>query len=127
METMNQRILIVEDEFIVANDLRLKLGRRGYDICGIASSVETAREMVETLRPAWVLLDIYLQDEMLGIDLATLLTEKNIGFIYISANMNTSVLESAQATRPNGFLSKPFRERDLLALLNSAIRNKNWN
>jgi DNA-binding NtrC family response regulator len=117
---MKENILIVEDEFIVANDLRLKLTKAGYQICGIASSVEEAKILIGQCRPTWVLLDIYLQDGSLGTELAPLLAEKNIGFIYISANTNQSVLESAKATQPYGFLVKPFREKDLLIMLDIA-------
>ncbi|WP_158288390.1 sigma-54 dependent transcriptional regulator [Mucilaginibacter psychrotolerans] len=117
---MKENILIVEDEFIVANDLRLKLAKAGYQICGIAPSVEEAKKIIEKSLPTWVLLDIFLQDGSMGTDLAPILTEKNIGFIYISANTNQSVLESAKATQPYGFLVKPFREKDLLIMLDIA-------
>jgi len=117
---MKENILIVEDEFIVANDLRLMLVKAGYTVCGIAASVTDARRLIEKLKPTWVLLDIFLQDGSMGIELASHLTEKNIGFIYISANTNQSVLEAAKATQPYGFLVKPFRERDLLIMLDIA-------
>lgn len=124
---MKENILIVEDEFIVANDLRLKLTKRGYNICGIAPSVDEAKKMIDQCRPTWVLLDIYLQDGSLGTDIAPLLTEKNIGFIYISANTNQSVLESAKATQPYGFLVKPFREKDLVIMLDIARQKHQHN
>jgi len=117
---MKENILIVEDEFIVANDLRLMLTKNGYDVCGIAASVQEARRLVEKQKPTWVLLDIFLQEGSMGIDLAGFLTEKNIGFIYISANTNQSVLEAAKATQPYGFLVKPFREKELLIMLDIA-------
>jgi len=114
---MKENILIVEDEFIVANDLRLMLVKAGYTVCGIAASVDEAKRIIEKSKPTWVLLDIFLQDGSMGIDLAAHLTEKNIGFIYISANTNQTVLEAAKATQPYGFLVKPFREKDLLIML----------
>ncbi|GGA96094.1 sigma-54 dependent transcriptional regulator [Mucilaginibacter rubeus] len=126
MNGNKENILIVEDEFIVANDLRLKLTKAGYQICGVASSVEEAKPLIASCDPTWVLLDIYLQDGSLGTELAPLLVEKNIGFIYISANTNQSVLESAKATQPYGFLVKPFREKDLLIMLDIA-RQKHQN
>jgi response regulator of citrate/malate metabolism len=93
---MKENILIVEDEFIVANDLRYKLIKAGYEVCGIAATVNEARELIAENKPTWVLLDIFLQDGSMGTDLATYLTEMNIGFIYISANTNQSVLEKAK-------------------------------
>lgn len=118
--TMKENILIVEDEFIVGNDLRLMLIKAGYAVCGIAASVDEARAMIERNKPTWVLLDIFLLDGSLGTDLAGYLRQKNIGFIYISANTNQSILEIARATRPYGFLVKPFREKDLLIMLDIA-------
>jgi transcriptional regulator with GAF, ATPase, and Fis domain/AmiR/NasT family two-component response regulator len=117
---MKENVLIVEDEFIVANDLRFKLLKAGYTVCGIAATVREAKELIEQTKPTWVLLDIFLQDGSMGTDLATYLREKNIGFIYISANTNQSVLEKAKATQPYAFLVKPFRERDLLIMLDIA-------
>jgi DNA-binding NtrC family response regulator len=117
---MKENILIVEDEFIVANDLRLMLTKAGYDVCGTAASVQEARKIIDREKPTWVLLDIFLQDNSKGTELADYLTARKIGFIYISANTNQKVLEVATATQPYGFLVKPFREKDLLIMLDIA-------
>ncbi|MDJ1483023.1 sigma-54 dependent transcriptional regulator [Cytophagaceae bacterium YF14B1] len=115
-----EKILIVEDEFIVANDLRLILQKAGYETSGIASSVEQAHKLIDQKKPDWVLLDIILKGQLTGIDLARDLKQKNIPFLYISANTNQSILEKAKETEPYGFLVKPFRERDLLVMLEIA-------
>jgi len=117
---MKQKVLIVEDEFIVANNLSLILTKANYEICGIASSVDEAKILVDKYDPTWVLLDIFLGDGSQGTDLASFLCAKGIAFIYISANTNQSILEVAKATQPYGFLVKPFRERDLLIMLDIA-------
>lgn len=117
---MNENLLIVEDEFIVANDLRIILENAGYRVCGTADSVDSAKAAVEKYKPTWVLLDIFLQDGSMGTELAPFLQEKGIGFIYISANTNQSILEVAKSTQPYGFLVKPFREKDLLIMLDIA-------
>ncbi|QNR83085.1 sigma 54-interacting transcriptional regulator [Pedobacter riviphilus] len=117
---MKQKILIVEDEFIVANDLRIMLEKAGYKVCGIAPSVIKALELISTKEPDWILLDIFLQGDKTGIDLAGQLTEMGIPFIYISANTNQGILEAAKATLPHGFLVKPFREKDLMVMLDIA-------
>ncbi|MGM9478882.1 sigma 54-interacting transcriptional regulator [Pedobacter sp. GSP4] len=117
---MKQKILIVEDEFIVANDLRIMLEKAGYKVCGIAPSVVKALELIATKQPEWILLDIFLQGDKTGIDLAGQLTEMGIPFIYISANTNQGILEAAKATLPYGFLVKPFREKDLMVMLDIA-------
>jgi len=117
---MKQKILIVEDEFIVANDLRIMLEKAGYKVCGIAPSVVKALELIDSKEPSWILLDIFLQGDKTGIDLAGQLTERGIPFIYISANTNQAILEAAKATLPYGFLVKPFREKDLMVMLDIA-------
>ncbi|HEY9257519.1 sigma-54 dependent transcriptional regulator, partial [Chitinophaga sp.] len=115
-----EKILIVEDEFIVGNDLRMMLLKGGYDVCGIAASVEQARMLIEEKKPDWVLLDIILKTPTSGIELAKELLHRKIPFLYISANTNQQTLEAAKATQPYGFLVKPFRERDLFVMLDIA-------
>lgn len=117
---IKEKILIVEDEFIVANDLKIMLVKAGYEITGIASSVVQARKLIDTKRPDWVLLDIMLKGDLTGIDLAWELREIQLPFLYISANTNQSTLEAVKATHPYGFMVKPFRERDLIVMLDIA-------
>ncbi|MEO4004995.1 sigma-54 dependent transcriptional regulator [Flavobacterium sp. CAU 1735] len=117
---MKEKILIVEDEFIVANDLKIMLVKAGYQITGIASSVVQARKLIESKRPDWVLLDIMLKGDLTGIDLAWELREMQLPFLYISANTNQSTLEAVKETHPYGFMVKPFRERDLVVMLDIA-------
>lgn len=117
---MEEKIMIVEDELIVAGDIRLTLERAGYKISGVARSVHRALEIIETERPDLVLLDIYLKGDQTGIDLAVELNKYNIPFVYLSANCNRQVLEAAKLTQPYGFIVKPFREKDLLVTLDIA-------
>ena len=117
---MEKKVLIVDDEFVVANDLRLILSRSGFDVCGIADSYEEAIAIIEKQKPDLVLLDIYLKGARTGIELAHALAERNIAFVYLSANNNQQVLQDARATQPYGFLVKPFREKDVLVALDIA-------
>ncbi|HVU95256.1 MAG TPA: sigma 54-interacting response regulator [Puia sp.] len=110
-------ILIVEDQFVEANHLRLMLTRAGYPVCGIARSVEDAREIIAVRVPGLVLLDIFLSGEGTGIELAGELRQAQIPFIYLSANSGEETLNAAKATQPYGFLVKPFREKDLLVTM----------
>ncbi len=116
-----KKILVVEDEFIIADVLSNILKTAGYDVCGIADSVTEAQEMIDEFAPGFVMLDIYLKGKLTGIDLAHRLTEMNIPFIYISANSNQKVLEAAKVTNPYGFVVKPFREKDVLIALDIAL------
>jgi len=117
---MKEKILIVEDQFIEANNLEMILTRAGYAVSGIARSVKAALQLIEQDRPDMVMLDIFLQGPAIGIDLAKVLREKQIAFIYLSANSNKEILDAAKATYPYGFLVKPFREKDVLVTLEVA-------
>ncbi len=117
---VSKKVLIVEDEFPVANDLRRILEKIGYRISGIAFSVEKALEINEQQRPDLVLLDIHLKGPQTGIDLARKLTQDDIPFVYVSANTNTSILEEVKTTQPYGFIVKPFREKDVQVALEIA-------
>lgn len=117
---MNKKVLIVEDQFVEANDLQFMLGKAGYEVCGIARSVPIAQEMIKKEKPGLVLLDIFLKGKLTGVDLARQLKEDNIAFIYLSANSNEEILKAVKATEPYGFIVKPFREKDLLITLEIA-------
>ncbi len=93
---MKEKVLIVEDQFIEANNLQMILERAGYQVCSIARSVPVALKIVDEEKPDLVLLDIFLQGSQTGIDLAYILGQKNIAFIYLSANSNNETLEAAK-------------------------------
>lgn len=114
------KIIIVEDELIVARDLRRTLERNGYKISAVVTSVEKAIQAIGETKPSLVLVDIFLKGPLTGIDLATYLNQVSIPFIYVSANSNQLVLEAAKSTNPYGFIVKPFRERDLLVTIDIA-------
>jgi len=114
------KILIVEDQFIEAHNLRMILHQAGYRVCSIARSVPIAIKILEKEKPDLVLLDIRLQGNLSGIDLAEILRKQNVAFVYLSANSDKQILEAAIATKPYGFLIKPFREKDVLVMLDVA-------
>jgi len=115
------KILIVEDQYIEALSLELILKKVGYTVCGMARSVQQAIACIEKQVPDLVCIDIFLNGEQTGIDLALQLREKNIAFIYISANSGKSVLDEAKKTHPYGFIVKPFREEDVVTTLEIAF------
>jgi DNA-binding NtrC family response regulator len=114
------KILIVEDQYFEANNLEVLLKRADYRVCSIARSVSSAVKIIEKESPDLVLLDIQLKGKLNGIDLAKLLSRKNIAFIYLSGN-SQQFLDAAKITRPYGFLAKPFREKDILLMLEVAV------
>lgn len=113
-------LLVVEDEFLIANDLRRILVKAGYRVIGMAASVAEAQTIISNQTPDIVLLDIFLQGNQTGIDLAHWLNEQSIPFVFLSANLTDNLLESAKVTQPFGFLTKPFREKDVLTTLEVA-------
>jgi DNA-binding NtrC family response regulator len=117
---MKEKILIVEDQFIEAHDLQLVLEKAGYQVTGIARSVDQAIKLIRMETPDFVMLDILLKGEQTGIDLARYLKKIAIPFVYLSANSNPEILSAAKSTRPYGFLVKPFREKDVLVTLEVA-------
>src|SRR5450432_1591419 len=118
---MKLKILIVEDQFIEANNLRLILDRAGYAVVPLAASFVEAMEMLDRHKPDLVLLDIYLYGALTGVDFAKILASRKVPFVYLSANSNRKIFLAAKATKPYGFLVKPFRQRDVLAALEVAI------
>ena len=118
---MKPKILIVEDQFIEAKSLNVILTNAGYSTCTIARSVEVALSVIEKEKPDLVLVDIFLQGEGTGIDLGKVLNEKNMAFVYLSANSNRKILEEAKPTKPYGFMVKPFRAKDVLIMLDVAL------
>jgi len=113
-------LLVVEDEFLIAHDLRRILLKAGYQVIGVAGTVEEARAIMLDIRPDIVLLDIFLSGDETGIDLAYWLNTQSIPFVFLSANLTDGLLEAARVTHPFGFLTKPFREKDVLNTLDIA-------
>jgi DNA-binding NtrC family response regulator len=116
----NIKILVVEDQFIEAHDLQLILEKAGYDVVGLAHTIQQAETILAQQKPDLVCLDIFLGEQQTGIDLAKKLKEVHIGFIYISANSGKSILDEVKKTQPYGFILKPFREQDVLTTLEIA-------
>ncbi len=112
-----KKVLIVEDEFVAANHLRLLLEANDYHVLGIVRSVSKAREVIAQITPDVVLLDIFIRGDENGIDLAKELRTLSIPFVYISANSNVNIMNAAKETRPQGFIIKPFRKEDILTTL----------
>ncbi len=117
---MSLKVLIVEDQFLEARSLSVMLNNAGQTVQGIAKSVAQASALLQKSRPDIVLVDIHLKGDLNGIDLARRLDQQSIPFIYISANSNASILEQAIATKPYGFLIKPFCEREIVVAINIA-------
>ncbi|MEO9532294.1 MAG: response regulator transcription factor [Crocinitomicaceae bacterium] len=110
------RVAIVEDEMIVAEHLENILINNQYLPIALAQNIAEAKEAISE-KPDLFLLDIRLADEDNGIDFGAFLKEKNIPFIYITANNELEVMRKAIQTQPATYITKPFKESDVLAAL----------
>ena len=111
---VNQKILIVEDENIVAKDLQKRLMNLGYDVVGIVSTGEEAVKKVVATSPDLVLMDVRLKGEMDGIEAASALHfQHGVAVVYLSAYADNDTLKRASKTEPFGYILKPFEEREL--------------
>lgn len=120
------RILVVEDEVIVADDIRRSLQNMGYDVTSIASSGEIAIKQVEENTPDLVLMDIMLQGKMDGIEAASQIKSRfGIPVVYLTAYSDETIMERAKITEPFGYLVKPFRDREVQINIEIALyKNK---
>jgi signal transduction histidine kinase len=117
------RILVVEDEQIVACDIAEMLVGLGYLVIDIVATGEAAVETTRTHHPDAILMDIRLAGAMDGIEAAARIrAEQNLPVIYLTAHTDDDTLRRAQATEPLGYLLKPFRETELCCAIAIAIR-----
>ncbi|MDZ7958599.1 MAG: response regulator [Aulosira sp. DedQUE10] len=118
----NANILVVEDEAIVAKDLRNRLTRFGYIVPAVASSGQEAINKALELYPDLVLMDIRLKGEMDGVEAAQEIHKHlDIPIIYLTAYADDDTLERAKVTEPFGYLLKPFKERELQTNIEIAL------
>jgi len=115
-------ILIVEDEPLIAEDIRHFLGNINYSVAGVAYSSTRALDILATRHPDAVLLDISIKGDKDGIEIGEIIRKKyNIPFIYLTSHSDEHTIARAKRTLPDGYLLKPFDERDLLTSLEMAI------
>ncbi|ASS49917.1 MAG: hypothetical protein A3D31_10080 [Candidatus Fluviicola riflensis] len=112
------KILIVEDDPLVADDLKDKLEQLQYRITGVAESYDLALESIRSNKPDLVLLDIELKGELTGIDLSEELNKHAIQFIYLSSIQDLNTYHKAKDTGPLKNLAKPI---DLVNLRNALL------
>jgi len=117
------RILVVEDEAIVALGIQASLERLGYEVVGLAGTGREALALAETVRPGLVLMDVMLEGGgMDGIDTAGELHERfNLPVVYLSAATDEKTLERAKHTDPFGYLTKPFKDHELSLTIEVAL------
>ena len=116
------KLLVVEDQAVIAADLASQLARIGYTVCGVAASGDEALALAREHRPELVLMDIRIQGQMDGIQVAEILRrEQDVPVIFLTAHSDEATFLRARAAAPFGFLLKPFAERELQLNIDLAI------
>lgn len=116
------KILVVEDEMIIAAKISMQLTSLGYEVTGILPRGEQAIQQVKENRPDIILLDINLKGELDGIETARQVQLfADIPIIYLTANSDEATFNRAKPTRPSAFISKPFKQLDLQRAIELAI------
>jgi CheY-like chemotaxis protein len=119
------RILIVEDECIIAIDLQNSLESLGYDVPAVASSGEEAIRLAEELQPDLMLMDIVLEGRIDGVEAMERIHEaSDMPVIYLTAYADDKTKRRADATRPSGYISKPFDEKVLVTTIEAALQGR---
>lgn len=118
----NERVLIVEDEKIIALDLQRRLERFGYEVCDLASESAEAMEKARRKMPDIVLMDIMLAGDVDGIQTAIAIRrELAIPVVFLTAYADEKTLERAKKAEPFGYILKPFKERELYTTIDIAL------
>ena len=122
---MNEiKVLIVEDEPIIAKNISMYLNNNDFSVSGIAYDYEDAMSQLKHNTPDAVILDINLENSTDGIDIAESINANNkIPFVFLTSYANRGTLEKAKRVEPSGYIVKPFNEKTLLATLEIAISN----
>lgn len=117
------RLMIVEDERIIAEDIRRTLISFGYEVVAMASSGERAIELAKEHRPDMILMDIMLEGDMKGTEAAEII-HNTLGtpIIFLTAYADTTTLKNAKRTEPFGYVVKPFEERELNATIEMGLK-----
>jgi DNA-binding response OmpR family regulator len=116
------RILVVEDEVLIAEEIRERLSRLGGEIVDVVDSGSAAQRTAEVLRPDLVLMDIRLKGTMTGIEAAEAMRRKlRIPVIFLTAHSDWETVLRAKKSDPYGYILKPFQESDLVATVQVAL------
>ncbi|WP_317164442.1 LytR/AlgR family response regulator transcription factor [Oceanihabitans sp. IOP_32] len=116
------KILIVEDEMIIAANISLQLTTLGYEVTGIISRGEEALVHIKQNQPDIVLMDIQLKGRLDGVETVKMMQQDfDIPIIYLTANADDGNFNRAKKTHPYAFISKPFKKLDLKRVIELTI------
>jgi hypothetical protein len=123
-----EKVLIVEDESIIAMELENHVRRMGYDVIGPVATGNAALEKAEDFHPDIVLMDIQIQGDKDGIETAEAIRSRfKMPVIYLTAHADERTIQRAKVTEPLGYLVKPLREHELRAAITVALHKHKMN
>lgn len=118
------KVLIVEDDLIIANDIASLLRHNGYEVIGIATNKRKALFYINQFSIDIAILDISMEEESDGITISKIIRDKHhFPFIFLTSFSDDKILTEAQEQEPEAYLVKPFQDATLLASLKLSIRN----
>lgn len=125
VNTEKIKILVVEDEILLALDIKALLSSMNYEVLDIVSSADKAlRKLKEDPEIGIVLIDIVIEGDKDGIELARIIRDRyDIPFIFLSSHFDTSLIERAKDVHPYGYLLKPVNEREVMIAIELALAN----
>ncbi|MFZ6025183.1 MAG: LytR/AlgR family response regulator transcription factor [Bacteroidota bacterium] len=119
----NIKILIVEDEVLIAEHIKDYLTGFGFSQLFMAHTRKTAIQTIEHIQPDLVLLDLHLEKSKDGIDIARYIDEnQNIPYIFITANADILIVQEAIKTKAAGYITKPIKKTDFFASIQLALK-----
>lgn len=117
-------VLVIEDDFIIALDIKQILEKNGFSVISGINSFEQAIEIINEQKPNLVLLDVNLKQIKDGIDIGHfLLRFDKIPYIYITSYSDKITIERIKETRPYGYITKPFKDVDIITNINIVLNN----
>jgi two-component system response regulator LytT len=118
------KIGIVEDEWLIAESIRIALNEIGYETTEAASTYEASLEMIKTEKPDLLMIDIMIDGKKDGVDLAETINKTyKLPFIFLTGNYDAHTIERAKNVKPSAYIVKPFREIDLYTAIEIALLN----
>ena len=118
------RILIVEDEPVIAENISMYLDNADFEVSGVAYDSAEANDQLQNNTPDAAILDINLESEEDGIEIASRINQKyQLPFLFLTSYSDKETLQRAKSVNPSGYIVKPFNEKTLLASLEIAISN----
>jgi CheY-like chemotaxis protein len=122
---LGSRILIVEDEQIIAEDLAMQIGRLGHQVLGISISGEEAVAMADRTKPELVLMDIQLEGRMTGTEAAQVIRQRTgAAIVFVTAFPGVLLRENSHLKEPSICVNKPFSRTQLEAALRAAAASR---